>query len=145
MVQAVNDSLATANELRPVLLWLARHLRRESHAFGVSSGQVSLLAAIKDRPGITAQELAEREQVSAPAMSGQLGRLEGDGLVSRERGADRRQMELRLTAQGERVLRSVRQKRTAWLADRLDRLSERERRAIEAAIGPLARLLEVGE
>jgi DNA-binding MarR family transcriptional regulator len=144
MVQTVNDSLTTANELRPVLLWLSRHLRRESHALGVSANQVSLLGAIRERPGITAQELAEREQISAPGMSGHLARLEEAGLVSRERAVDRRRMELKLTSQGERVLRSVRKKRTAWLAERLERLEPRERAAIEAAIGPLARLLEVG-
>jgi DNA-binding MarR family transcriptional regulator len=145
MVQVVNDSLTTANELRPVLLWLARHLRRESHAFGVSASQVSLLSAIHSRPGITAQELAEREQMSAPAMSGHLARLEAAELVTRERAADRRRMELYLTEQGERVLRSVRKKRTAWLAERLEKLTPRERSAIDAAIGPLARLLEVAE
>jgi DNA-binding MarR family transcriptional regulator len=126
-----------------VLLRLARQLRRESHALGVSAGQVSLLAAVQERPGITARELAEREQISPPAVSGHLARLEAADLVARERGLDRRRMELHLTPRGERVLRSVRKKRTAWLAERLARLSPRERAAIEAAIGPLARLLEM--
>ena len=59
-----------------MLLRLARELRREIHSLGVTGGQVSLLAAIKHNPGITASELAERERVSAPGMSGHLVRLE---------------------------------------------------------------------
>ena len=145
MVQTVNDSLTIANELRPVLLWLSRHLRRESHELGLTAGQVTLLSTIQDRPGITAQELAVQQQISAPAMSGQLARLEEAGLVVRERGDDRRRMRLTVTSEGRRVLRTVRKRRNAWLAERLERLEPRERAAVQAAIGPLARLLEVGE
>jgi DNA-binding MarR family transcriptional regulator len=79
-------------------------------------------------------------------MSGHLARLEQAELVERRRPTlDRRRMELHLTPQAESVLRSVRKKRNVWLAERLERLEPRERAAIEAAIGPLARLLEVGE
>src|ERR1700689_1268275 len=120
MVQAVNDSLTLANELRPVVLWLSRHLRRESHELGLRAGQVTLLDAIKNHPGITAQELAERDGISAAAMSGQLARLEEAGLVTRVRGDDRRRMKLAVTPEARRVLRTVRKKRTAWLAERLE-------------------------
>jgi DNA-binding MarR family transcriptional regulator len=143
MVQQINDSLTVANELRPVVLWLSRHLRRESHELGLRAGQVTLLDAIKNHPGITARELAERDGISAAAMSGQLARLEEAGLVTRSRGADRRQMKLGITAEARRVLRTVRKRRNVWLAERLELLEPREREAIETAIGPLARLLEV--
>jgi hypothetical protein len=39
------------------------------------------------------------------------------------------------------MLRRVRDRRTAWLADRLDGLSPRELEAVEAAIEPLRGLL----
>jgi DNA-binding MarR family transcriptional regulator len=142
MIRTVNDSLTIANRLRPALLRLTRELRREVHSLGVTGGQVSLLVTIKQHPGITARGLAERERVSAPAMSGHLGRLEEAKLIERTRGGDRRRNELTLTEEGERVLRSVRKRRTAWLAARLDRLTEREREAVEAAIEPLEKLLE---
>jgi DNA-binding MarR family transcriptional regulator len=145
MIRLVNDSLTTANELRPVLLRLARQLRREIHSLGVTGGQVSLLSAIEDHPGITARELAERERISAPGMSGHLVRMEAAGLIERTRAADRRRIGLTLTGEGRRVLRSVRKKRTAWLAARLDRLGGAEREAVEAAIAPLAKLLEAEE
>jgi DNA-binding MarR family transcriptional regulator len=142
MVRTVNDSLTTANRLRPVLLRLARHLRREIHSIGVTSGQVSLLIAIKKTPGITASALAEAERISAPAMSAQLGRLEGSRLIRRERGTDRRRVGLFVTEEGDRVIRSVKKRRTAWLSSRLDRLTDDERAALDAALPALERLLE---
>src|SRR5213594_3233183 len=97
MVQSVNDSVGLANELRPILLRLARHLRAETHTRGVTGGQVSLLVAIEFNPGMTAQQLAEREGLSAPGVSGHLARLEGQGLIRRERGSDRRRVGLHIT------------------------------------------------
>jgi DNA-binding MarR family transcriptional regulator len=141
MVRTVNDSMTIAGRLRPVLLRLGRQLRREIHSLGVTGGQVSLLAAIKHNPGITATELAERERVSAPGMSGQLVRLEAAKLIERTRASDRRRIGLFLTAEGEKVLRSVRNKRTAWLVARLERLEPEERERIERSIDALERLL----
>jgi DNA-binding MarR family transcriptional regulator len=141
MVRVVNDSVAIANRLRPALLRLARELRREIHSLGVTGGQVSLLAQVKHNPGITATELAERERVSAPGMSGHLVRLEAAGLIERIRAADRRRIGLYLTPEGEKVLKSVRNKRTAWLAARLDRLEPEERDRIEAAVDALEKLI----
>jgi DNA-binding MarR family transcriptional regulator len=142
MIRSVNDSLTISNRLRPVLLRLARHLRREIHSIGVTGGQVTLLVAIKAQPGITARELADRERISAAGMSGQLVRLEATGLIRRERAADRRRIGLFVTDNGDRVLRSVKKKRTAWLAARLDRLTDTERAAVEAALPALERLLD---
>jgi DNA-binding MarR family transcriptional regulator len=142
MVQVVNDSLSVANELRPVLLRLARRVRRESHEFGVTAGQATLLAVIGDHPGITGGELAEREGISPPGMSASLERLETAGLIVRTRGSDRRRVGVTVSPEGAQVVRSIRQKRTAWLAEQLERLTDEERAAVEAAIEPLARLLE---
>jgi DNA-binding MarR family transcriptional regulator len=137
------DTVAVANRLRPVLLKLSRELRRESHSLGVTGGQVTVLVAIKQRPGIGVAELAAQEGISKPGMSKAVDRLERAGLVVRTpSGDDRRRVGLRLSDAGERVLRSVKSKRTAWLADRLRRLESQELDALDGAIEPLARLLE---
>lgn len=141
MISPVNDSMTLAGQLRPVILRLARELRREIHSLGVTGGQVSLLAAIGRSPGITASELAERERVSAPGMSGHLVRLEAAKLIERARASDRRRIGLTLTSEGDKVLKSVRKKRTAWLVKRLERLQPEERESIEGAIGALEKLL----
>jgi DNA-binding MarR family transcriptional regulator len=142
MVQMMNDATDVANELRPVLLRLSRQVRRESNELGVTSGQATLLSGIGERPGITARELGRRERISAPGMSAHLDRLEAAGLIVRTRGSDRRCVGLTLSKEGDRVLRRVRRQRTAWLAERLDHLTDAQRAAIDAAIGPLAQLVE---
>jgi DNA-binding MarR family transcriptional regulator len=141
MIRVVNDPMTIASRLRPVLLRLARELRREIHSLGVTGGQVSLLVSIKQNPGITATELAERERVSAPGMSGHLVRLEAAQLIERTRASDRRRIGLFLTAEGEKVLKSVKKKRTAWLVARLERLEPEEREDIERSIDALEKLL----
>ncbi len=76
-------------------------------------------------------------------MSGYVDRLERAGLVRRTPDPDdRRRHGLSVTAEGERVLRSVRSRRTAWLASRLERLSPAELEALDAAVEPLLGLLE---
>jgi DNA-binding MarR family transcriptional regulator len=136
------DAMAVADHLRPTLLRLARELRREKIA-GVSPQQVGLLAAIKYAPGITVGELAADERVSTAAMSKRVSRLERDGLVARTKSeADRRCVGLTLTEEGQRALRRVRSRRTAWLASRLSALSPAELAAIGDAAEPLGRLLE---
>ena len=81
--------------------------------------------------------------MSAPGMSKYVARLEAAGLVVREpSGEDRRRVGLRVTREAERVLRSVKSRRTAWLAARLRDLSPGERAAVDAAIEPLQELID---
>jgi DNA-binding MarR family transcriptional regulator len=142
----VLDSVELANRLRPVLLQLNRHLRREAHAEGITGGQASLLAQIRKGPDVGVRDLAAREGVSAPAMTRYLDRMERADLVVRTRSPeDARRIRLALTPKGVRALRSVRRRRTAWLAERLEGLSARELAAVDAAIEPLLRLVEEAE
>ena len=135
------DVMAVADRLRPTLLQLARELRREKIA-GVSPHQVGLLVSIKYAPSITVGDLAAEERVSTAAMSKRVSRLERDGLVTRTQSeADRRCVGLTLTDEGQRTLRRVRSRRTAWLASRLDTLSPGELAAVGAAVDALGHLL----
>jgi DNA-binding MarR family transcriptional regulator len=135
------DVMAVADRLRPTVLQLARELRREKIA-GVSPHQVGLMVAIKYAPGVTVGELASDERVSTAAMSKRVSRLERDGLVTRTQSeTDRRQVGLTLTDDGQRTLRRVRSRRTAWLASRLDTLSAAELAAVGAAVDALSHLL----
>jgi len=135
------DAMAVADRLRPTLLRLGRELRREKIA-GVSPHQVSLLVSIKYTPRVTVGELAADERVSTAAMSKRISRLERDGLVARTQSeADRRCVGLTLTDEGQRTLRRVRSRRTAWLASRLGALSRAELDMVAAAADSFARLV----
>jgi len=131
-----------ADDLRPVLLRLARELRRETEQLGVTARQATLLWLVKRSPGLALAELAAEEGISPPALSGHVDRLERAGLIERVRSSeDRRRVGLRLTDEGARLLRRVRARRTTWLAERLRALDPSELEAIEAAIPALQQLL----
>ena len=131
-----------ADDLRPVLLRLARELRKETEQLGVTARQATLLWLVKRSPGLSLAELAAEEGISPPALSGYVDRLERAGLLERVRSSeDRRRVGLRLTDDGVRLMRRIRARRTTWLAERLQRLEPAERDSVQAAIPALQRLL----
>jgi len=137
------NATTVADDLRPVLLRLARELRRETELLGVTSRQATLLWLIRRNPGVGLSALAAEERISPPALSGHIDRLERAGLVERVRSsADRRRVGLRLTPEGGRILRRVRARRTTWLAERLRSLDPAELASVDAALPPLQRILE---
>ena len=134
-----------ASELRPVLLRLARELRKETEQLGITARQATLLWLVKRSPGLSLAELAAEEGISPPALSGHVDRLERAGLLERVRSSeDRRRVGLRLTEEGARVMRNVRARRTTWLAERLRVLDPDELAAVDAAMPALLRLIGEG-
>jgi DNA-binding MarR family transcriptional regulator len=143
--EATRSAQEIAEELRPALLRLARNLRRETEALGVTSHQVTLLWLVRSRPGLSLRELAGEEGISAPSLSGHVDRLEAAGLLRRVRSTDdRRRVGLELTSEGQTLLKRVRARRTSWLATRLAVLSDDERERVVAALPALHALLERG-
>jgi DNA-binding MarR family transcriptional regulator len=135
---------ALAEALRPALLRASRKLRREAQKAGVSALDAQLLAVIQKTPGVGAAELADREQMTRPSMSGHVKRMLAAGWISRDPAADDgRRVGIRLTAAGEAALDAIRVRRNDWLADRLAALGPEARAVLAAAAGPLARLAEV--
>jgi len=133
---------AIAVDLRPVLLRLARELRKETEQLGITARQATLLWLVKQSPGLSLAELAAEEGISPPALSGHVDRLERAGLIERVRSSeDRRRVGLRLTDEGARLLKRVRARRTTWLTDRLGALEPAELEAIARAIPALQQLL----
>jgi len=141
--EATRSTQETAEELRPALLRLARNLRRETEALGVTSHQVTLLWLVRSRPGLSLRELAAEEGISAPSLSAHVDRLEAAGLLRRVRSTDdRRRVGLELTREGQSLLKRVRARRTTWLAERVALLSDAERERLDAALPALYALLE---
>jgi DNA-binding MarR family transcriptional regulator len=112
----------------------------------LTGGQLEILALISRKPGAGINELAGGEGISAPAMSNAVDKLEAAGLVVRARGSagDRRRVDIAVTPEGARVLRSARSSRTAWLAEQLRVLTPEQLAALEAALEPLTALVEGG-
>jgi DNA-binding MarR family transcriptional regulator len=139
------SSTALANELRPILVRLARELRKETSHLGITGGQATLLWQVSEHSGIGLRALAELEGIATPTVSGLIDRLQRAGLVTRERSqTDRRRIGLTITPAGSELLVAVRARRTVWLAERLGRLKPAERTAIAAALEPLHGLIAGG-
>jgi DNA-binding MarR family transcriptional regulator len=140
--EATLGAEVVADHLRPVLLRLARELRKETEQLGVTARQVTLLWQVKRNPGLSLAELAAEEGISPPALSGHVDRLERAALLERVRSTeDRRRVGLRLTDEGASLLRRIRARRTTWLAVRLKELDAAQLAAIESAIPALRQLL----
>ncbi len=135
-----------ADRLRPVILKLSRHLRREAQKVGMSALDAQLLGVVKMAPGVGVSGLADIEQMSRPAMSAHVKRLEGEGWLMRQSDApdaDRRRVNLAVTPKGLQALNLIRRSRNDWLASRLSRLTPADRRDLEMALPSLERLVEV--
>ncbi|HEY5873492.1 MAG TPA: MarR family transcriptional regulator [Gaiellaceae bacterium] len=127
-----------------MLLRVARELRKETEQLGITARQATLMWLVKRSPGLSLAELAAEEGISPPAMSGHVDRLERAGFIDRVRSTDdRRRVGLRLTEDGEKLMRRVRARRTTWLADRLRALEPEALAAVEQAVPALMQLVEL--
>ncbi len=135
-----------ADRLRPVILKLGRHLRREAQKVGVSALDAQVLGIVKKSPGIGVSDLADIEQMSRPAMSAHVKRLETAGWLARRPDAldgDKRRVALVVTAKGLQALNAIRRSRNDWLAARLATLKPQELDALDSALTTLTRLVEI--
>jgi DNA-binding MarR family transcriptional regulator len=134
------DELEVAARLRLSIARLARRLRQEAGT-GLSPSQHSALITVVLHGPLTLGKLAKIEQVSPPTITRIAVKLEEDGLVARHVDpTDRRVSRVQITAEGERRLEHGRNRRNAWLAQRLRTFDPTQRRQIEAALGVLESL-----
>lgn len=130
-----------ASGLRNAVLRLARRLRNEREDPSLTLTQLSTLGTLRRRGPVTLGELAAAEQVQPPSMTRTVSDLEERGLVAREAGAkDRRLVIVRLTRDGEALLAADRERRDAWLHQRLRELTAEERAVLRQAVPLLEKL-----
>ncbi len=70
-------------------------------ALGFTDSQFDIIATLGNTSGMTCKELGEKTLITKGTLTGVLNRLENRGVIQRERGKDRRQLFIKLTAQGE--------------------------------------------
>lgn len=126
---------------------LARRLKVEQR-LGVGGSdpvlsdiQLAALSALERNQAMTPGELAEYEKVQPPSMTRVIAVLEERSLVQRTaHPTDRRQVILTVTAEGRALVHRVRRRKEAWLAQRLDELSDAEVEVLRAATPILEKL-----
>src|ERR1700759_4058810 len=129
---AMQTDAGLATALRISISRLARRLRVERLGLGgtetaLSDIQLAALSALERHQAMTPGELADYEKVQPPSMTRVIAVLEERNLVQRTaHPTDRRQVILTVTAEGRALVHRVRRRKEAWLAQRLDELSEAE-------------------
>lgn len=131
----------TAARLHKAAIRLLRLARREDDATGLSAPRLSALSVVVFAGPLSLSALAAEEQVRAPTMTRIVDALVAANLVTRETDpTDRRMVRIAATEEGRAVLEEGRRRRVAAIADRLSRLAESERRALERGVDLLERL-----
>lgn len=130
--------------LRLTIARLSRRLRQEGVEIeGVSPSQLSALATVEARGPVTLGELAAAERVTPPTMTRIVAALEELGFVTRAIDPiDRRIARAAITRSGVKFLERTRNRKNAYLASRLRRLSQQDLEAVERALPILERLIE---
>lgn len=137
--QQVSES---AERLRHSVARLARLLRQQDEG-GFGATAIAALASVKNRGPLTLGELAACEQVSPPTMTKVVEKLEANGFVTRQvDDRDRRVSRVTVTAAGRRHLESTRDRRTAWLTDRLSQLDADQLHRLTASLDVLEALID---
>ena len=127
-----------ADGLHSLAIRVLRTVRTEDPASGIGAARLSALSVLVFRGPMPIGELAATEQVRPPTMTRLVQALEADGLVRRESDpGDRRQVRVRATARGQRLLEQGRRRRIEALARRLQVLPVEARADVTRAITAL--------
>ncbi len=130
----------TAAELRLVIGRLIRSIRQHNSG-GLTASQVSALATIEEFGPIRISDLATRESVGAPVATRLTASLEDLGYVNRVVDSqDKRACLVELTQSGHKVLKNLREQRTAGINQRIQLLSKPEMAILNAALPILDKL-----
>jgi DNA-binding MarR family transcriptional regulator len=131
-----------AAHLRIAIARSARRLRQE--AGGALSPTLNAALATIERHGpLTPSELAMRERVQRPTATKLVAKLEADGWVARTADpTDGRSSLIAITPEGRALLKQLRTRKDAFLAQRLRKLPPEDRATLDRAALILERLLD---
>lgn len=142
-VEAQEYDLRILRALRRITRSIALHSRQLAACSNITAPQLVCLGAIIERGPITATELSRKMHVSASTVVGILDRLEGKGLIHRERGRqDRRIVYISATPEGRELARVTPSPLQEKLSEALNRLPELEQAAITLALERIVDLME---
>lgn len=129
--------------LYPLLMGRMGAVRALVHeGMDLSYNQYKTLLTIADRQGGSLGDLARELEVAPSSASQMVDRLVGEGLVHREQdAANRRQLILRLTPQGERLIAELQRGILQGYEKLLARLAPGEQEDLVQAFETIARIL----
>jgi DNA-binding MarR family transcriptional regulator len=135
-------SLEDVNRLRLVIARLHRRMRQQANA-GITPSQLAVLGTLNRMGPLTFGELAAAEGVQPPSITRIANALEERRLVERTVVSDdHRSFQLRLTPKARRLLQTIRDQRTAWLAERVAGLPAARIRDLQRGIAAMEHIAE---
>jgi DNA-binding MarR family transcriptional regulator len=139
---ASKTAVDVAARLRLAVTRTARRLRQEAGP-GLSPTLLAALATIERHGPITPSDLAAAERVQRPTATRVVTRLEEQDLAERrDDPRDGRSCFVSVTPRGAALLKEQRNRKTAFLAARLDDLPADDIQALDRAAEILERVLE---
>jgi DNA-binding MarR family transcriptional regulator len=140
MSLATNAEVSSAARLRLALTRVLRALRRHGDS-SLTPSQVSALSTLEEFGALRISAIATNESLGAPAATRVVASLEELGLVVRTNDpGDKRASLIELTERGRSTLSELWRERTLDINAMLERLSPKERAAIEAALPALEKI-----
>ena len=142
MQTKAQDALELPSRLRLAIARMARRLRQEA-GDDLSPSSMAALATIERRGPLTPSELAEYEGIKRPTATRVLQRLLEAGLIERTADpTDGRSAVVSVTRDGAALLKKLRSRKNAYLAQRLRELPDDDVKTLERAAEVLERLLD---
>ncbi len=132
--------LETIARLRLAINRIGRRMRVHG-GVGPTSSQVSALATVEKFGPLRIGDLACREGVAAPTMTRVVAALDQLGYLERKPDPDdRRSSQVGISTAGHDLLEALRRDRTAYLANRVAGLTDRQREQLVTALPVLEAL-----
>jgi len=130
-----------AGHLRLTIVRAARRLRQEAGS-DLSPSLTAALSTVERHGPMTPSELAARERIQRPTATRVIARLAEEGLVQRTPDPhDGRSSLVAATPAARDLLAELRTRKTAFLAERLERLDPEERAVLDRAADILEGML----
>lgn len=128
------EPAVVAERLHAAAIRLIRRARIADAEAGVSPSKLSALSVLAFAGPCSLSQLAQTEQVTAATMSKLVSDLERDGLVTKRTDrADRRGVQLQVTARGRDLMEAGRRRRLAILQERFAALTPGELKTLSDA------------
>jgi DNA-binding MarR family transcriptional regulator len=144
--QAAVPATRVLRQFRVVFNSVKTHFRQVEREAGVGGAQLWALSVIERRPAIGVTELSRELDIHQSTASNLIKSLTERGLVTAAReGMDRRSVALRISPEGEAVLKSAPLPFAGVLPDALSSLDPATLERLEDDLGKLIALLEADE
>jgi MarR family transcriptional regulator, lower aerobic nicotinate degradation pathway regulator len=130
--------------VRRIVRTLHESSRASEKSLGLSAAQLFVLQKLADAPGLSLNALAAETHTHQSSVSTVVSRLVERGLVLRAAAADdARRLELRVSAEGRRLVSRAPHAAQARLIDAIERLSGSRRRVLARALNELTHTMDL--